>query len=136
MKGCLFCQIAKGKIPCYKVYEDKDFLGFLDIYPLNPGHTLLIPKKHYRWVNQVPDFEKYWGIGGELSQAIEKVLQADYSCFITLGHEVPHAHIHIIPRFSEDDLGGTIDWSRKKKINERKMKAISKKIFQEVKKES
>jgi len=50
MANCLFCQIIKGEVPCYKVYEDKDFLGFLDIYPVSNGHCLLIPKTHYRWV--------------------------------------------------------------------------------------
>jgi len=134
MGDCIFCQIVKGKIPCYKIYEDKDFLGFLDIYPLNPGHALLIPRKHYRWVNQVSDFGKYWEIAGELSQVIERVLKADHSCFITLGQEVAHAHIHIVPRYPEDDLGGTIDWSKKKKIDKEKMKEISKNIFQEVSK--
>lgn len=132
MKDCIFCQIIEGKIPCFKVYEDKDFLGFLDAYPLNPGHTLLVPKRHYRWVNQVPNFGHYWRIAGEISQAIEKVLEADHTCFVTLGHEVTHAHIHIIPRYPIDDLGGTIDWSKRKKMNNDKMKEIAEKILKQV----
>jgi len=49
MNDDIFCKIVRGEIPAYKVYEDKDFLGFMDIKPVNPGQTLLITKKHYRW---------------------------------------------------------------------------------------
>lgn len=128
MKDCIFCKIVKKEVPCFKVYEDQDFLGFLDIFPLNPGHTLLIPKKHFRWVNQVPNFSRYWEVAGKISQVLEKSLKADHSCFVTLGEEVTHGHIHIVPRFKDDDLGATIDWSKKKKFPESKMKLLSQKI--------
>ncbi|MGB4965754.1 MAG: HIT domain-containing protein, partial [Microgenomates group bacterium] len=49
MDTCIFCKIAAGEIPSYKVYEDEYFVGFLDAYPISKGHALLVPKKHYRW---------------------------------------------------------------------------------------
>lgn len=52
--NCIFCEIVKGEIPAYKVYEDGNFLAFLDINPQSPGHTQVITKKHYRWVWDVP----------------------------------------------------------------------------------
>ncbi len=54
MKDCIFCKIVRGEIPCHKIYEDDGFLAFLDINPQSPGHTQVIPKKHYRWVWDLP----------------------------------------------------------------------------------
>lgn len=98
MKNCIFCQIVEGKAPCYKVYEDDKFLGFLDIYPRTKGHTLLIPKKHYQWVYDVPDFDKYWLAALKITKAMKKVFNPYFITYVTHGLEVPHAHIHILPR--------------------------------------
>ena len=54
MEDCIFCKIVKGEIPCHKVYEDDDVLAFLDISPVNPGHTLVIPKRHYADLLELP----------------------------------------------------------------------------------
>ena len=55
MENCIFCKIVRGEIPSQKVYEDSDFLAFLDIHPKGTGHTLLIPKQHYPWFTDVPE---------------------------------------------------------------------------------
>ena len=55
MTDCIFCKIIEGKIPCTKVYEDKNVLAFLDISPINAGHTLVVPKKHYEKLQQIPE---------------------------------------------------------------------------------
>ncbi len=102
MDDCIFCKIQNGETPCYKIYEDDKFLGFLDINPLNPGNSLLIPKKHYRWVIDVPEFGQYWEVAKKIAIASQAGLSAMSVSFLTLGFEVPHAHIRIIPRFSED----------------------------------
>jgi len=125
---CIFCKIISGDIPSYKVYEDKDFLAFLDINPLNPGHTLVIPKKHYRWVLDVAQFKNYWQAAGLVAQKLKQNLKAESINFVTLGYEVEHAHIHVIPRFKNDDLGSTIDWSKHKKISADKMEKIMKEV--------
>lgn len=101
---CIFCKIVNGDLPSYKVYEDDLFFGFLDIFPLSKGNVLLIPKKHYRWVNDVPEFGAYWEAAKTISQKIAKVLGATSISYLTLGEEVPHAHIRIVPRYSTQDM--------------------------------
>lgn len=101
---CIFCKIVKGELPSYKVYEDDLFLGFLDIFPLSKGNTLLIPKKHYRWVNDVPEFGEYWEAARRISNRIQEKLGATSISYLTFGEEVFHAHIRIIPRYSTDDM--------------------------------
>ncbi|MCX6705850.1 MAG: HIT domain-containing protein, partial [Candidatus Woesebacteria bacterium] len=76
MDNCIFCKIVKGEIPCYKVYEDNNFLAFLDIKPLTRGNSLLISKKHYRWVYDVPDFGSYWEAAKKVALATIKALGA------------------------------------------------------------
>jgi len=102
MENCIFCKIVKGELPCYRVYEDELFLGFLDINPLGVGHCQLIPKKHYRWVNDVPEFGKYWEAARVLSNALTKGLGATRVNYLVSGVEVAHAHIWLIPRFVND----------------------------------
>ena len=123
---CIFCKIAKGEIPCYKVYEDKDFLAFLDINPRNPGHTLVIPKKHYRWVWDVPNSGEYFEATTKIANAIKKALDTDYVISIVMGDEVPHAHIWLVPRFEGDNLKITL--GDVKEIKEGEMKEITGKI--------
>lgn len=106
MDDCIFCKIIKGEIPCFKIYEDDLFFAFLDINPTNPGHTLLIPKHHYRWVYEVPQFDKFWLVAQKIALSIKNSsLNPDFVTFLTIGNEVPHAHIHIIPRSNNDMIG-------------------------------
>lgn len=105
---CIFCKIVSGEIPSYKVYEDELFLGFLDIFPLSKGNTILIPKAHHRWVNDVPEFGAYWEAAKKVGLSLEKNLQATSISYLTFGEEVPHAHIRIIPRYAPDDMWLTL----------------------------
>lgn len=106
MDNCIFCKIIKGEIPCHKVYEDEKYLAFLDINPVSIGHTLLIPKEHHRWVYDVPNFGEYWQTAQKIAVSIkDSSLNPEYISFITMGNEVPHAHIHIIPRNLNDTVG-------------------------------
>jgi len=104
MRDCLFCKIAIGEIPSYKIYEDDLFFGFLDIHPRVFGHTLLIPKKHYKWVYDVPDFDKYWLAALKITNILKKELNTEFVTYGTHGLEIPHAHIHILPRKKEIDF--------------------------------
>lgn len=105
MDDCIFCKIIKGEIPCRKIYEDDNFLAFLDINPVAIGHTLLIPKTHYRWVYDLPNFGEFWQVAQKLAIAIKNsTLNPEYISFITMGNEVAHAHIHIIPRNLDDSV--------------------------------
>lgn len=128
MEDCIFCKIANNQIPCYKVYEDKDFLGFLDIKPLNPGNSLLIPKIHYRWVYDVPNFGQYWEIAKKIALKTIPIVGANAVSFLTLGYEVPHAHIRIIPRFENDQHTHGIDTDLIIKQTSEEMAEIAAKI--------
>lgn len=129
MDDCIFCKIVKGEIPSYKVYEDENFLGFLDIRPLNPGNSLLIPKNHHRWVYDVPNFGEYWEAAKKVGLATQKVVKAGSINFLTLGYEVPHAHIRIIPRFENDDHTDGIQISKVKDVPKDEMERIANEIL-------
>jgi histidine triad (HIT) family protein len=128
MEDCIFCKIVKGEIPCYKVYEDADFIAFLDIRPLTKGNTLVIPKKHYRWVYDVPNFGEYWLVAKKVSLAAIKSLNAERITFLTLGLEVSHAHIRVIPRYKKDLHGPVPDIDVFEKLTDSEMKEISDKM--------
>ncbi len=133
MKGCFFCQIVEEKKPCFKVYEDDMFLGFLDIHPLNPGNSLLVPKIHYRWVSDVPNFGQYWEIAKKVALVTQKILNSHSVNFLTLGYQIPHAHIRIIPRFENDGHIDGIRLSAVKNISKEEMERVAKKILEAVK---
>ncbi len=130
MENCIFCKIVRGELSSHKVYEDDNFLSFLDIRPLNPGNSLLIPKIHYRWVYDVPNFGDYWETAKKIALAIQKAVGSHSINFLTLGYEVAHAHIRIIPRFDNDGHTDGIRLSAVKTIPEEEMKAIARKICQ------
>lgn len=109
MNDCLFCKIIKKEIPSEKVYEDEYSYAFLDIKPINPGHTLLVPKKHFANLYEMPD-EVLANLAPtikKLAIAIKKAVGADginigMNNDSAAGQLVFHAHIHIMPRFKND----------------------------------
>lgn len=100
MQRTIFSDIVEGKIPSYKIYEDEKFYAFLDVFPRAKGHTLVIPKKQYRWVYDVPEFGEYWEVVKKITQAMQKTLEPVWVSYLTMGLEVAHAHIHILPRYT------------------------------------
>lgn len=130
---CIFCKIVKGEIPCYKVYEKDDFLAFLDIKSLTKGNTLIIPKKHYHWTYDVPNFGDYFEVAKTVGLATQEVFRAEWLCFLTLGLEVPHAHIRVIPRYKNDLHDVVIDLGKIEKYTGKQMEGIAEKIRQELK---
>lgn len=130
MKDCIFCKIVKGEIPSYKVYQDKDFFAFLDINPNTKGHSLVVPKKHYRWTYDVPNFGEYFEIAKKIALASLEGLNAEWVSFYTVGVDVPHAHIHIIPRYKNDLHGPIVDTHVHEKFSNEEMKEIADKIRQ------
>ena len=106
-QGCVFCKIVKGEIPSHKVYEDDEFLAFLDINPESPGHTQVVPKKHYRWVWDLPaqaglpgGVGKYFEVAQKIAKALGKAFDTDFILSRIVGDEVPHAHIWVFPNSS------------------------------------
>lgn len=105
--NCVFCKIASGEIPSYKVYEDKDFFAFLDINPRAAGHVQVIPKEHRRWVWDVPNAGEYFEVVKKIAKAQQKAFQTELIRSQIFGDEIPHAHIWIWPN---EDSGGKKDF--------------------------
>lgn len=97
MPDCVFCKIVNGEIPATKVYEDADFLGFMDIDPRSPGHVQVIPKEHYRWVWDVPNTGAYFEVVTKIAHAQRKAFNTESIWSQVRGDEVPHAHIWVFP---------------------------------------
>ena len=97
MENCIFCKIVKGEIPSYKVYEDENFLAFLDINPTSPGHVQVIPKKHYKYVWDVPSTGEYFEVAKKIALAQQKAFGTDWILSKIVGDEVLHAHIWVYP---------------------------------------
>ena len=95
----IFSKIIAGDIPCYKIAEDNDFFAFLDINPLNHGHTLIVPKKEVDYIFDLDDdlLARMNVYAKKIGLAIEKVVPCERIGIAVLGLEVPHAHIHLIP---------------------------------------
>lgn len=106
MEDCIFCKIVKGEIPSHKVYEDEDVFAFLDIHPINTGHTLVIPKRH------VPEFqdldEKTYSAVMSATQKISRIAKEKLSPkrvgIMIVGWDVPHTHVHIVPMNEHGDI--------------------------------
>ena len=132
MNDCIFCKIIKGEIPSYKVYEDENFMAFLDAFPLNPGHTLLVPKKHMKWVNDYEPFSEYWEKARELSYKIKKAMDCKLVSYVVYGLGVPHAHIHLIPKFEGDAHPDGPNPTKKIKLSKEEFEEIAEKIRKEI----
>ena len=91
------------------------------------GHTLLIPKKHYRWVHDVPEFGSYWEAALKIEQAVSRALNPNWTQFFTHG-VVPHAHIHIIPRYEEVGSAGFLPDGKIEPPSKEEMTEIAEKI--------
>ncbi len=123
----IFTKIVKGEIPSYKVYEDDNFLGFLDIAPLKKGHTLVIPKKQIDYLFDLEDnlISDMIVVTKRVAKAIKEVFPCEKVGMAVLGLEVPHAHIHLVPLENEQDINFA---NPKLKIDSKEMKEIAKKL--------
>lgn len=132
MTDCLFCKIIAGEIPSTKIYEDDTVLAFLDIRPVNIGHTLVIPKVHHTNLYETPDedLSHMIAVVKKLSIAIKSALNADgvnieMNNDPVAGQIIFHTHIHIIPRFQGD---GFTHWHGARGYNEGETDTVSTKI--------
>lgn len=102
----IFSRIVAGEIPCYKIAEDENYFAFLDINPLQKGHTLVIPKHEVDYIFDLSD-EEIAGLqvfAKKVATAIRKAIPCVKVGQCVLGLEVPHAHIHLVPMQSETDM--------------------------------
>ncbi|MEM8884310.1 MAG: HIT family protein [Planctomycetota bacterium] len=95
----IFTQIIKGEIPCHKIWEDDDHLAFLDIRPMAPGHTLVIPKKETDYLFDMTEEETaaLWVAARKVARQLREKTDCARVCVGVWGYEVPHAHIHLVP---------------------------------------
>jgi histidine triad (HIT) family protein len=126
---CVFCDIVAGEASAHVVFDDEVSVGFLDLRPLFPGHTLLAPKVHVETFADLPDelLVPYFSAARLLSRAMEEVLDAQGS-FVAMNNKVsqsvPHLHIHVVPRRRKDGLRGFF-WPRSKYASEDEMAGVA-----------
>lgn len=102
----IFSKIVSGEIPCYKVAEDKDYLAFLDIFPVAIGHVLVIPKTETDYLFDMgdQDYDGLMRFSKRVAVALKKAIPCKKVGVAVLGLDVPHAHIHLMPLNSESDI--------------------------------
>ena len=107
MENCIFCKIAGGEIPSATLYEDDDFRVILDVGPAAKGHMLILPKKHFANICEMPEelVGKAFILAKRMAEKMEKALHNNHEA---AGQTVFHFHIHLIPRFHKDKVG--IGW--------------------------
>ena len=118
MESCVFCDIVSGKAPSSIIYQDDIVIAFLDINPINPGHTLVVPKAHYAYLNDMDELTgmHLFKITMRTAQAIRTsgVNCTGINLFLADGEvafqEIFHAHMHILPRFESDSFKISADW--------------------------
>jgi histidine triad (HIT) family protein len=123
----IFTKIINGEIPCYKIAEDENYFAFLDISPLAKGHTLVIPKKETDYIFDLDDTSLSGLIlfAKKVALALDKVVPSSRVGIAVVGLEVPHAHVHLVPLHSVQD----IDFSRPKlKLAPAEMEEIAAKV--------
>ena len=128
----IFSKIIAGEIPSYKIAENELFFAFLDIFPMVEGHVLVVPKTEVNKFFDVPDiWMKEWLV---FSRPIAKAIEAAFPCdrcgISVIGLEVPHAHMHLLPINSSDDLNFT---RPKLKLSPEEFKEIQQKILDNLK---
>jgi histidine triad (HIT) family protein len=127
----IFTKIINGEIPCYKIAEDENYFAFLDIRPLNAGHTLVVPKKEVDYIFDLQD-EELQGLivfAKKIAIAIKESIECERIGMTVIGLEVPHTHIHLSPINSVHDL----DFRNTKEISKEKMLEIAEKIKRNLK---
>lgn len=109
MDTCIFCQILNGSAPCHKVWENENFLAFLDINPVNPGHTLIIPKHHIDYVFDLeePLYSELFRVVKERSEPLRRAMQSSRIGVIVEGFSVSHLHVHLVPINGVNELDPT-----------------------------
>ncbi len=127
----IFSRIINGEIPSYKIAENDKFYAFLDVFPLQPGHTLVVPKKEIDRFFDLP--EDHLAEMLVFSKPIARAIEAAFDCkrcgIAVIGLEVPHAHLHLVPINHADDLNFTRE---KMKLTPEQMKDCQDKILQHV----
>lgn len=125
----IFSKIVAGEIPCYKIAENDNFLAFLDVFPLKKGHILVIPKKEVDYIFDL-DNETYNGLmsfSKTVALALKQAISCNRVAMSVIGLEVPHAHVHLIPMSTMNDVNFSFE---KLKLTKEEFEEIAQKIKQ------
>lgn len=124
----IFSKIIAGQIPSYKIAENDKYFAFLDIFPATKGHTLVVPKLEVDKLFDLPAeyLEGYLSFCQPIAQAIQKAFNCNRVNIITIGFEVPHAHIHLVPM---NGMGEADILSKKLKLSDAELKEIQEQIL-------
>jgi len=106
MEDCLFCRIARGDLPAFKLYEDDHILAFLDLHPIRKGHALIIPKAHHVWFEDLPEplATRITTCAQQISRAMKRFYKVERVALFYTGIHVAHAHAHVVPMLHEHDV--------------------------------
>ena len=136
-KLCIFCSIIAGQEPSVHIYRDQSFLVLMDKYPINPGHTLVMPIRHYETLLHMPPPEvgKLYSLVPAIAKAIVSAVKADgfnvgQNNGIAANQIVPHVHVHIVPRFHDDSPDGK--WPARRVCSQEELVKIAHKIKEEM----
>ena len=124
MSDSIFTKIIKGEIPCHKIAEDDRFIAFLDVFPVKKGHTLVVPKVQIDYLFDLDDslLSDLMIFAKKVAQKMERAVSCERIGIAVIGLEVPHAHIHLIPLDTVED----IDFSQPKlRLSEKEMTKIA-----------
>ncbi len=102
--SCIFCAIASHQAPAYAIYEDASYMAFLDIFPKASGHTLVIPKRHFRWTWDVEDFTGYMITCKKIVNHYRTITNQQLVMSMVIGQAVAHAHVHLIPALNQEHI--------------------------------
>jgi len=127
---CIFCKIIKGKEKAWKVYEDEKVVAFLDAFPVNEGHVLVVTREHFRDIFDLDEdlFLHMFKIARKLSRAMKKALNAEFVNIITAPGVIKHAFLHVVPRYDYDLMGAIPDMENKRALTDEEMEIIAKKL--------
>lgn len=128
MEDSIFTKIIKGEIPSHKVYEDDKTYAFLDIHPIQPGHTLVIPKKQieFAWDLDDEDYQAVMATAKKVARRLKEVMGTRYVGEQIVGVDVPHAHVHLIPFSNVSEFRNVPDMSAEP--NHAELAAIAEKL--------
>src|SRR5690606_9401628 len=108
-KPCVFCAIAKKEIPANIVYEDDDFVAFLDIHPIRPGHVLIVAREHHAYFDDLPPelAARFIQLGQRFAKAMKGIHGVGRVSFLCTGTDIAHVHAHLVPLFAATDITST-----------------------------
>ena len=123
----IFGKIIKGEVPCYKILEDEEYFAFLEIRPLRPGHTLVIPKKEMDYIFDLDEatLNGLMAFSRKVAAAIQKAARCKKVAVIVYGLEVPHAHVHLVP---VDGTPGELNFTNPRTTTPEELTDMAKKI--------